>query len=83
MSKAARKAFLAAKQTKAIEKLDRMIEEANEVDVQSKRANMRRMAAFRDEGGGDGGGGCPLFLPPPPGPQMTNSLSDSGLAHHG
>ncbi|CAD6996082.1 unnamed protein product [Ceratitis capitata] len=88
MSKAARKAFLAAKQTKAIEKLDRMIEEANEVDVQNKRANMRRMAAFRDEGGGadgglGGGGGCPLFLPPPPGPQMTNSLSDSGLAHHG
>lgn len=65
-----------------------MIEEANEVDVQNKRANMRRMAAFRDEGGGadgglGGGGGCPLFLPPPPGPQMTNSLSDSGLAHHG
>ncbi|XP_036328540.1 soluble guanylate cyclase 88E-like [Rhagoletis pomonella] len=85
MSKTARKAFLAAKQTKAIEKLDRMIEEASEVDVQNKRANMRRMAAFRDEGGGDeGGGGCPLFLPPPPpGPQMTNSLSDSGIAHHG
>ncbi|XP_053969347.1 soluble guanylate cyclase 88E [Anastrepha ludens] len=89
MSKAARKAFLAAKQTKAIEKLDRMIEEVNEVDVQNKRANMRRMAAFRDEGGGNeglgggGGGGCPLFLPPPPGPPMTNSISDSGISHHG
>ncbi|XP_067636495.1 soluble guanylate cyclase 88E [Eurosta solidaginis] len=97
MSKAARKAFLAAKQTKAIEKLDRMIEEVNEVDVQNKRANMRRMAAFRDEGGGGNGGlganggstgsgGCPLFLSPPPPPpvsQMPSSISDSGIAHHG
>jgi len=33
MSKAARKAFLAAKQTKAMEKLDKMIEELHEAGL--------------------------------------------------
>ncbi|KAI8045755.1 hypothetical protein M5D96_001942 [Drosophila gunungcola] len=73
MSKAARKAFLAAKQTKAMEKLDKMIEEVHEVESQG--------------GGGDlAAGGCPLFLPPPPQQQqrlMPSSISDSGLCSHG
>ncbi|XP_003736729.3 soluble guanylate cyclase 88E isoform X1 [Drosophila pseudoobscura] len=91
MSKAARKAFLAAKQTKAMEKLDKMIEEVHEVESQStvKAANMR-LAIFGHDGGGGGGdlaaGGCPLFLPPPPQPQqrlMASSLSDSSICNHG
>ncbi|XP_017057483.1 soluble guanylate cyclase 88E isoform X2 [Drosophila ficusphila] len=92
MSKAARKAFLAAKQTKAMEKLDKMIEEVHEVESQSaaKAANMR-LALFGHDGGGGGdlaAGGCPLFLPPPPPPQqqqrlMPSSISDSGLCSHG
>ncbi|XP_022209089.2 soluble guanylate cyclase 88E isoform X2 [Drosophila obscura] len=96
MSKAARKAFLAAKQTKAMEKLDKMIEEVHEVESQSvvKAANMR-LAIFGHDGGGGGGGdgnlaaggGCPLFLPPPP-PQpqqrlMAGSISDSSICNHG
>jgi len=83
MSKAARKAFLAAKQTKAMEKLDKMIEEANEVDSHVRTLNMRLInlglenANMRNtsleeaedkDGGAVGGGGCPLFLPPPPPP---------------
>ncbi|XP_044315153.1 soluble guanylate cyclase 88E isoform X2 [Drosophila rhopaloa] len=90
MSKAARKAFLAAKQTKAMEKLDKMIEEVHEVESQSatKAANMR-MALFGHDRGGGGdlaAGGCPLFLPPPPQQQqrlMPSSISDSGLCSHG
>ncbi|XP_016998931.2 soluble guanylate cyclase 88E [Drosophila takahashii] len=90
MSKAARKAFLAAKQTKAMEKLDKMIEEVHEVESQSatKAANMR-LALFGHDGGGGGdmaAGGCPLFLPPPPPQQqrlMPSSISDSGLCSHG
>jgi len=92
MSKAARKAFLAAKQTKAMEKLDKMIEEVHEVESQSatKAANMR-LALFGHDGGGGGdmaAGGCPLFLPPPPQQQqrlmpMPSSISDSGLCSHG
>ncbi|KAH8369466.1 hypothetical protein KR009_011687 [Drosophila setifemur] len=89
MSKAARKAFLAAKQTKAMEKLDKMIEEVHEVESQSaaKVATMR-MAIFGHDGGGGGdlaAGGCPLFLPPPPQPQrlMPSSISDSGICSHG
>ncbi|XP_023169693.2 soluble guanylate cyclase 88E isoform X2 [Drosophila hydei] len=90
MSKAARKAFLAAKQTKAMEKLDKMIEEAQEVESQSvaKAANVR-LAIFGHDGGGDdlAAGGCPLFLPPPP-PQalsrtMPSSISDSSICNHG
>ncbi|XP_060645574.1 soluble guanylate cyclase 88E isoform X1 [Drosophila nasuta] len=91
MSKAARKAFLAAKQTKAMEKLDKMIEEAQEVESQStaKAANMR-LAIFGHDGGGVGdlaAGGCPLFLPPPPaqamGRAMPSSISDSSICNHG
>lgn len=90
MSKAARKAFLAAKQTKAMEKLDKMIEEVQEVESQSvaKAANMR-LALYGHDGGGDlAAGGCPLFLPPPPQQQqqqslMPSSISDSGLCSHG
>ncbi|EDV91343.1 soluble guanylate cyclase 88E [Drosophila grimshawi] len=92
MSKAARKAFLAAKQTKAMEKLDKMIEEAHDMESQSavKAANMR-LAVFGDDGGGGGddlaAGGCPLFLPPPA-PQavsraMPSSISDSSICNHG
>ncbi|XP_017844866.1 soluble guanylate cyclase 88E [Drosophila busckii] len=88
MSKAARKAFLAAKQTKAIEKLDKMIEEAQEVDSQTtaKAANMR-LSVFGDDG--DMSGACPLFLPPPPpqaqatGRAMPSSISDSSICNHG
>ncbi|KAL7728602.1 hypothetical protein ACLKA6_012598 [Drosophila palustris] len=91
MSKAARKAFLAAKQTKAMEKLDKMIEEAQEVESQStaKAANMRLAIFGHDGGGGDSAsGGCPLFLPPPPPPQalsraMPSSISDSSICNHG
>ncbi|XP_050744706.1 soluble guanylate cyclase 88E [Drosophila biarmipes] len=91
MSKAARKAFLAAKQTKAMEKLDKMIEEVHEVESQSatKAANMRLALFGHDGGGGDmAAGGCPLFLPPPPQQQqrlmpMPSSISDSGLCSHG
>ncbi|XP_030565665.1 soluble guanylate cyclase 88E [Drosophila novamexicana] len=91
MSKAARKAFLAAKQTKAMEKLDKMIEEAHEIESQSaaKAANMR-LAIFGHDGGDDelAAGGCPLFLPPPPPPQvlsraMPSSISDSSICNHG
>ncbi|XP_017874050.1 PREDICTED: soluble guanylate cyclase 88E isoform X2 [Drosophila arizonae] len=90
MSKAARKAFLAAKQTKAMEKLDKMIEEAQEVESQSvaKAANVR-LAIFGHDGGGDdpAAGGCPLFLPPPPaqsmGRIMPSSISDSSICNHG
>ncbi|XP_039495444.1 soluble guanylate cyclase 88E isoform X1 [Drosophila santomea] len=89
MSKAARKAFLAAKQTKAMEKLDKMIEEVHEVESQSatKAASMR-LALYGHDGGGDlAAGGCPLFLPPPPQQQqqrlMPSSISDSGLCSHG
>ncbi|SPP83539.1 soluble guanylate cyclase 88E [Drosophila guanche] len=92
MSKAARKAFLAAKQTKAMEKLDKMIEEVHEVESQSavKAANMR-LAVFGHDGGGENGGdmaagGCPLFLPPPPQQQqrlMAGSVSDSSICNHG
>ncbi|EDX12878.1 soluble guanylate cyclase 88E isoform X1 [Drosophila simulans] len=88
MSKAARKAFLAAKQTKAMEKLDKMIEEVQEVESQSatKAANMR-LALYGHDGAGDlAAGGCPLFLPPPPQQQqrlMPSSISDSGLCSHG
>ncbi|XP_017110401.1 soluble guanylate cyclase 88E isoform X2 [Drosophila elegans] len=90
MSKAARKAFLAAKQTKAMEKLDKMIEEVHEVESQSatKAANMRLALFGHDRGGGGdlAAGGCPLFLPPPPQQQqrlMPSSISDSGLCSHG
>lgn len=91
MSKAARKAFLAAKQTKAMEKLDKMIEEAQEVESQSttKAANMRLAIFGHDGGGGDlAAGGCPLFLPPPPPPQtlsraIPSSISDSSICNHG
>ncbi|KAH8342175.1 hypothetical protein KR074_008673 [Drosophila pseudoananassae] len=86
MSKAARKAFLAAKQTKAMEKLDKMIEEVHEVESQSavKAANMRLAIFGHDGGGGDlAAGGCPLFLPPPPQQLMPSSISDSGLCSHG
>lgn len=92
MSKAARKAFLAAKQTKAMEKLDKMIEEVQEVESQSanKIANMR-LASFGHDGGDSGdlaAGGCPLFLPPPPaqllvGRAMPSSISDSSICNHG
>ncbi|KAH8280031.1 hypothetical protein KR018_001611 [Drosophila ironensis] len=88
MSKAARKAFLAAKQTKAMEKLDKMIEEVHEVESQSavKAANMR-MAIFGHGSGDMAAGGCPLFLPPPPQQQpqrlMPSSISDSGICSHG
>lgn len=90
MSKAARKAFLAAKQTKAMEKLDKMIEEAQEVESQSvtKAANVR-LAMFGHDGGGDdpAAGGCPLFLPPPAaqslGRMMPSSISDSSICNHG
>lgn len=92
MSKAARKAFLAAKQTKAMEKLDKMIEEVQEVESQSanKIANMR-LPSFGHDGGDSGdlaAGGCPLFLPPPPaqllvGRAMPSSISDSSICNHG
>lgn len=88
MSKAARKAFLAAKQTKAMEKLDKMIEEAQEVESQStnKLAAMR-LASFGDDSGDLAAGGCPLFLPPPPpqlmGRTMPSSISDSSICNHG
>ncbi|KAH8420716.1 hypothetical protein KR222_003104 [Zaprionus bogoriensis] len=90
MSKAARKAFLAAKQTKAMEKLDKMIEEVQEVESQSatKAANMR-LAIFGHDGGGSEAatGGCPLFLPPPPpqalGRAVPSSISDSSICNHG
>ncbi|XP_034486759.1 soluble guanylate cyclase 88E isoform X2 [Drosophila innubila] len=90
MSKAARKAFLAAKQTRAMEKLDKMIEEAQEVESQSttKVANMRLAIFGHDGGDGDlAAGGCPLFLPPPPpqalGRAMPSSISDSSICNHG
>ncbi|KAH8385078.1 hypothetical protein KR200_003025 [Drosophila serrata] len=91
MSKAARKAFLAAKQTKAMEKLDKMIEEVHEVESQSaaKAANMRLAIFGHDRGGGGdlAAGGCPLFLPPPPPQQqqrlMPSSISDSSICSHG
>ncbi|XP_058979317.1 soluble guanylate cyclase 88E [Musca domestica] len=91
MSKAARKAFLAAKQTKAIEKLDKMIEEVQENDAQLKASQSARLnEVFGDriapQGGNasvmDMGGGCPLFLPPPP-RHMGNSISDSNICSHG
>lgn len=91
MSKAARKAFLAAKQTKAMEKLDKMIEEAQEVESQSTNnlASMR-LASFGhagDDSGDLAAGGCPLFLPPPPpqllGRTMPSSISDSSICNHG
>ncbi|KAM7361258.1 guanylyl cyclase at 88E [Cochliomyia hominivorax] len=91
MSKAARKAFLAAKQTKAIEKLDKMIEEVSENEQKMKTSHsMRIHDVFGDriQGQGHGeddmdmGGGCPLFLPPPP-RHMANSISDSNICSHG
>ncbi|XP_061398038.1 soluble guanylate cyclase 88E [Musca vetustissima] len=91
MSKAARKAFLAAKQTKAIEKLDKMIEEVQENDAQLKASQSARLnEVFGDrmtpQGGNasvmDMSGGCPLFLPPPP-RHMGNSISDSNICSHG
>ncbi|XP_073819634.1 guanylyl cyclase at 88E [Musca autumnalis] len=91
MSKAARKAFLAAKQTKAIEKLDKMIEEVQENDAHLKAAQSVRLnEVFGDRIGPQGGnasvmdmgGGCPLFLPPPP-RHMGNSISDSNICSHG
>lgn len=93
MSKAARKAFLAAKQTKAIEKLDKMIEEVTESEQQMKASHsMRVHDVFGDriqgqvQGHGDDdmdmAGGCPLFLPPPP-RHMANSISDSNICSHG
>ncbi|XP_030376357.1 soluble guanylate cyclase 88E [Scaptodrosophila lebanonensis] len=89
MSKAARKAFLAAKQTKAMEKLDKMIEEAQEVESQpgAKSANMR--TSFFPPGDADlSVGGCPLFLPPPPQSSSTralipSSISDNSICNHG
>lgn len=69
MSKAARKAFLAAKQTKAIEKLDKMID--------------RIQGQGNGEDDMDMEGGCPLFLPPPPPRHMSNSISDSNICSHG
>ncbi|XP_037956727.1 soluble guanylate cyclase 88E [Teleopsis dalmanni] len=91
MTKAARKAFLAAKQTKAMEKLDKMIEEVNEVDNHMKKAEAMRLTNFELSSGGrmrsidddSGGGGCPLFLPPPPPSVMPNSISDSSICNHG
>ncbi|XP_013112475.2 soluble guanylate cyclase 88E isoform X1 [Stomoxys calcitrans] len=92
MSKAARKAFLAAKQTKALEKLDKMIEEVQENEAQMKGSQSTRLnEVFGDrvapQGGNSslmdmGGGGCPLFLPPPP-RHMANSISDSNICSHG
>ncbi|XP_037823993.1 soluble guanylate cyclase 88E isoform X1 [Lucilia sericata] len=91
MSKAARKAFLAAKQTKAIEKLDKMIEEVTESEHQMKTSHsMRIHDVFGDRIQGQGHGeddmdmegGCPLFLPPPP-RHMANSISDSNICSHG
>ncbi|XP_068158073.1 soluble guanylate cyclase 88E [Drosophila tropicalis] len=89
MSKAARKAFLAAKQTKAMEKLDKMIEEVHEVESQSAaKAAQMRLAVFGHDGlgGGAGGdmaaGGCPIFLPPPQ-RLMPSSISDTSICNHG
>ena len=89
MSKAARKAFLAAKQTKAIEKLDKMIEEVTEEQQIKATRSMRISNVYgqptspTNEDDMDMGGGCPLFLPPPPTRHMPNSISDSNICSHG
>uniref|UniRef100_A0A1A9W1K2 guanylate cyclase n=1 Tax=Glossina brevipalpis TaxID=37001 RepID=A0A1A9W1K2_9MUSC len=83
MSKAARKAYLAAKQTKAIEKLDKMIEEVHENEFQMKPPQQYYRDSRNENIIGDAstsknpqqrtsvGGrveGCLMFLPPPPPP---------------
>lgn len=88
MSKAARKAFLAAKQTKAIEKLDKMIEEVTEEQQIKATHSMRISNVYGQQSGNsaddiDMGGGCPLFLPPPPTRHIANSISDSNICSHG
>lgn len=95
MSKAARKAYLAAKQTKAIEKLDKMIEEVQENEFQIKQPQ-QYYRDNRNEGSidknpeprtsvGRRAEGCLLFLPPPPPPptHIANSISDSSICSHG